>query len=380
MLHTMGRWLAAVVVAGCGRIAFDPVSTTTGSDADVPTDAVTLALTPIPVTSGAKAICAAIVSNGLDLALAWMDQRDMTMTGRLYFARVAVDGSVLVAERMFGAPGEYVGCPSLIWTGSSYGVAWHMDLSEDVYAIVLDTQGVGTQTTIANSGPNETSPTIAWNGSRFGVAYGYHNGANSSVRFRPMSATGAPLQNALDVAGADVGQGAIAALPNGFAVIHVLGQFQTAGIEYVEIDNVGTLVGTKQMVLPPQQTGGFVFAHDGTRYAIVFQDNADHASVVTGSRADGPGAARTVSTARTQEIDIVAAGTGFAVAWVELTGTNTIGKLLFTRIHPDGTSASPIYQLATNVTRAAITPLGAMRFAVVYIDAMNQLVMAVFDA
>jgi len=228
------------------------------------------------------------------------------------------------------------------------------------------------ESTVANSGPNETSPTIAFDGSVVGVAYGFHNGANSSLRFRPFTAAGAPLANPKDVTTADVGQGAIASSNDGFTIVHVLGQFQSAGAETFAIDVTGAPTSAGVMALAPTEPiGALAFTDDGTHYAIVYQAAA--ATVATGDRttANPPHA---LGTRNPETLDVVSAPGGFAVAWIE------DGELLFARVDVAGVLATPVFHLAGDAHGAALAALGGTTFAAVYGDAGGQLLLVVFDA
>ena len=65
----------------------------------------------------------AIAWDGSAYALAWRDERDGD--GAIYFARVAADGTTVLAPMRVSPAAAVVDTPSLAWSGSAWAVSWH---------------------------------------------------------------------------------------------------------------------------------------------------------------------------------------------------------------------------------------------------------------
>jgi hypothetical protein len=139
-------------------------------------------LTSAPSTSEAPSM----VWNGVSLAVAWMDQRDGNL--EIYFQRFRLDGSAIgVPMRVTDAPGGSQE-PSLTWTGTEYGLAWLdvRDGNPEIYFARLDPDGAvrGEQVRLTNAAGSSLGPSLVWTGSQWGVAwYDQRAGANAEIYF-----------------------------------------------------------------------------------------------------------------------------------------------------------------------------------------------------
>ena len=113
-----------------------------------------------------------LVWTGTEYGLAWVDDRGGN--DEIFFARVAADGALLgEPERVTDSPGEGRD-PSLVWTGESYAVAWVDDQEGnfEVYLALLSADGALTTGPLRVTDDPEFSgsPSLAWTGSELAVA------------------------------------------------------------------------------------------------------------------------------------------------------------------------------------------------------------------
>lgn len=118
-----------------------------------------------------------LVWTGAELGVAWEDWRESTSNAEIYFARADTTLTRIGDEvRVTNAPWQSRG-PSLVWSGSEYGIAW-MDYRDtnDVYFARLDVVGskIGSETSVTDrlSFPGYSyNPALAWTGSEFGLSF-----------------------------------------------------------------------------------------------------------------------------------------------------------------------------------------------------------------
>lgn len=75
-----------------------------------------------------------LVWTGTEYGVTWYDYRDGNQ--EIYFARISASGAKQGDDlRLTNADGRYSESPSLVWTGTEYGVAWadDRDGNEEIY-------------------------------------------------------------------------------------------------------------------------------------------------------------------------------------------------------------------------------------------------------
>ena len=70
-----------------------------------------------------------MVWTGSEHGVAWHDNRD-GVDSEIYFARISADGVKVGSDVRITSAG-YSSVPSLVWSGSEYGVAWQDDRNGD---------------------------------------------------------------------------------------------------------------------------------------------------------------------------------------------------------------------------------------------------------
>jgi hypothetical protein len=106
------------------------------------------------------------------------------------FARIDIHGnSVGVPLVVSRDPGD---APSLAWTGTNFAIAWtdHRDGNAEIYFARIDTSGhkIGADVRITNTSIESTRPKLAWNGTEFGLVW-----FDSAHYFMRLDSNGAAL-------------------------------------------------------------------------------------------------------------------------------------------------------------------------------------------
>ena len=139
----------------------------------------------------------AMAWSGSEYGVAWQDNRDGNY--EIYFARMMADGSTAgPVERVTKAEGHSYS-PSLVWTGSEYGVAFedYRDGNYEIYLALLDAEGVkyAGETRVSEDGNNSRYPSLSWTGSEFGLSWHEDRDGNYEIYFGRVSGGGAVLDS-----------------------------------------------------------------------------------------------------------------------------------------------------------------------------------------
>jgi hypothetical protein len=138
-----------------------------------------------------------LVAAGDDYGLAWL----RVSPPEIYFARISAGGEVLVPDTLVptgSVPAEL----SLAWTGQEFGLAWEgtRDLSTAVTFTRLAPDGtaVGSELLVAPDSRETRSPSLIWTGSSYALAWTDLREQLALLRgpdvyFTRLDATGAPI-------------------------------------------------------------------------------------------------------------------------------------------------------------------------------------------
>ncbi len=135
---------------------------------------------PVQVTEAAESsIAPTLAWTGSQIAVAWDDGRDGNV--EVYLARLAPDLSRVGGDVRITSHGQNASEPSLAWTGSLFALAWGDErvdpFDDEVLFVRVSEDGVKMGDEIVLSGAVEgaldhsTLPTVLWTGSEFGVGW-----------------------------------------------------------------------------------------------------------------------------------------------------------------------------------------------------------------
>jgi hypothetical protein len=114
-----------------------------------------------------------LVWTGSEYGVSWYDERDGNE--EIYFARIDSSGNKIGSDTRitYYSSGSYN--PVLAWTGSEYGVSWFDDRDGnwEIYFAILDSSGnkIGSDVRITNDSLYSYNPSLVWTGTEYGVSW-----------------------------------------------------------------------------------------------------------------------------------------------------------------------------------------------------------------
>lgn len=135
-----------------------------------------------------------IVWTGSEYGLAWHDDIDSNFD--IYFSRMSVSGTKIGSTERITTRAQISQVPSLVWNGSEYGLAWqdYRTGSREIFFCTLS--GTGTMTTSElqiTSGALISGPHLAWTGSEYAVAWYDARDTQRDIYFARFSASGSMI-------------------------------------------------------------------------------------------------------------------------------------------------------------------------------------------
>jgi hypothetical protein len=114
-----------------------------------------------------------LVWTGNEYGLSWQDDRDGNY--EIYFSRLDSSGNEIGSDIRVTWNSSNSQQPSLVWTGSEYGVSWHDDRdgNTEIYFARLDSSGskIGSDLRVSYAGSMSFLPSLVWNGQEYAVAW-----------------------------------------------------------------------------------------------------------------------------------------------------------------------------------------------------------------
>jgi len=132
---------------------------------------------------------------GSEYGVSWVDDRDGNF--QIYFARISTDGTKIGADIRITNDANGSSGPSLAWTGSEYGVSWrdYRDGNDEIYFARISASGtkVGADVRITNDSNWSELPSLVWTGSEYGVSWDDDRDGNYEIYFAHISASGTKI-------------------------------------------------------------------------------------------------------------------------------------------------------------------------------------------
>jgi len=114
-----------------------------------------------------------LVFIGSEYGVSWYDYRDGNY--EIYFARIGASGAKIGSDVRITEDAGYSGLPSLAFTGSEYGVSWfdNRDGNEEIYFASMGDDGarLGPDTRITEAAGMSLYPSLVYTGSEYGVSW-----------------------------------------------------------------------------------------------------------------------------------------------------------------------------------------------------------------
>jgi len=135
-----------------------------------------------------------LVWTGTEYGLVWQDDRD---SREIYFARFDAAGNKIGSDVRLTTSSLSAWLPSLVWAGSEYGVSWYdgRDGNFEIYFARIDASGskIGPDIRVTNDPERSVSPSLAWTGSGYGVSWRDERDGNSEIYFARLDAAGTKI-------------------------------------------------------------------------------------------------------------------------------------------------------------------------------------------
>jgi hypothetical protein len=300
--------------------------------------------TPLRVTNApGLSFVPSLVWTGTEYGVAWNDQRDNTMMGaadaEIYFARIDAAGNEIGDDlRVTDAPGQSYR-PALAWDGTSYAVTWNDDRAgnQEIWFQRITTDGGlgGDAVRVTNSMGSSLFSDLAASENGFGVVWNDDRDGTTRAYFQRLSEAGAPIRMPSQVGPNDGGSYGASIEWNGteFGVSFT----QEVGGAAADGARIGTEVRMRDA-----DGGSDVssLAWNGTEWVVAWRDNRDdptggeiyYANV--GAGGPGPASNLTMDSADSTVPAIVWSGTLFGVGWHSVRGMPMPEEKRFLRICP----------------------------------------------
>jgi predicted 3-demethylubiquinone-9 3-methyltransferase (glyoxalase superfamily) len=151
-----------------------------------------LPLTDPDGTDSTDSLNPSLAWTGIGYGVSWQDERDGN--SEIYFARISTAFAKIGADVRLSNDSGQSRNPSLVWTGTEFGLVWQDDRSgnDEIYFTRLNTAGVeiGTAVQITNAGGESQDPSLVWTGSLYGVSWTDERDGNAELYFTQISAEG----------------------------------------------------------------------------------------------------------------------------------------------------------------------------------------------
>jgi hypothetical protein len=229
---------------------------------------------------------------GSEYGVSWCGK--VSLSSQIFFVRVSAAGAKLGSEIYF--PGGMLDLnvyPSLVWTGSEFGVAWARN-TESVYFVRISQTGakIGSEILVAStSGPGYSAfPSLVWTGSQFGVSWTDKRDGNFETYFARLSATGAKLGSDLRVTNnpADSGFSSLAWTGSEFGLSWSDNRDGNGETYFARISAAGAKIGGELRVTrAPLDSVAPALAWTGSEYGVSWHDYRDGNASIYFSRICG---------------------------------------------------------------------------------------------
>jgi len=198
---------------------------------------------PIPLGSATSTsrLDSQVVWNGSEFAVAWLpDWQTVTLT------RIRPDGSIAGSTTAYLQSDPYIDSLSLVWTGSSYGLAFHDDFRNGTAFVAIGADGhqTGSALTLgAVAGTSGDIPSLAWSGSNFAIAWRDHRDGNDEIYFARLDAAGNKIGGDVRITN-DASASNWPVLAWNGAGFGLVWADSIAGLRFLRLNAAGTALGT----------------------------------------------------------------------------------------------------------------------------------------
>ena len=311
-----------------------------------------------------------VVSNGNGYGVAWGARVDEAGPPEIFFRLLDKNGVPAgPPKRVTDAPGLSLS-PSLVWTGTQYGLAWHdgRDAAPDaapgtggaeIYFARLDPSGekIGTDVRVSNFLSQSFRPALVWNGTEFAVTWNDDRDGNHEIYFARLDANGAPVGGEIRVSNAtgsslfsDLAVARSSAGSSGYGVVWQDDRDGNIEVYFSRLDAMGASAGAVRLTTTPLASGDAHIAWNGSGFGVTWIDekpgDADVSSYVYFAQLSESGAKMGADMLVRDadgraDVPIIAwNGAEYGLAWRD-TRSGPAGELYFARLTAAGVKVAP---------------------------------------
>jgi hypothetical protein len=259
---------------------------------------------------------------GSEYGLAWQD--NIASNTDLYFARMSPSGTQVGSTERLTTHAQISGDPSLLWTGSEFGLAWqdYRTGTREVFFCTLSATGSLTTSEMQiTSGAVISGPHLTWTGSEYGVAWYDGRDTQYDIFFARFSSSGSMIGSEIMVTDEPGDETNPFVLWSGSE--YAIAWFKNA-INFARISSSGVISGSEITVTDcPVHCGSPVIVWDDTQYWLTWDNELDSnreiyiASVSPEGVKTSSDIRITVDAERSYSPSMVWSGTGLGLAWVD---------------------------------------------------------------
>ena len=309
-----------------------------------------------------------VVSNGNGYGVAWGARVDEAGPPEIFFRLLDKNGVPAgPPKRITDAPNLSLS-PSLVWTGTQYGLAWHdgRDAAPDaapgtggaeIYFARLDAAGdkIGNDVRVSNFLSQSFRPSLVWNGTEYAVTWNDDRDGNHEIYFARLDANGAPVGGEVRVTNA-AGSSLFSDLAvvrsgtgtPGYGVVWQDDRDGNIEVYFSRLDAMGAPASAIRLTTTPLASGDAHIAWSGSSFGVAWIDekpgDADVSSYVYFAQLSEVGAKIGTDVLVRDadgraDVPIIAwngNGAEYGLAWRDTRSGGAAGEIYFARLTAGG--------------------------------------------
>ncbi len=140
-----------------------------------------------------------LVWNGNGYGISWHDARDNGGLMDTYFTRLDPSGNKIGSDiRVTDTSGSFTGFPVIAWNGDGYGISWQDGrhaYTLEIYFTRLDPSGkeIGSDIRVTNYSSASEYPSLVWTGSEYGISWDDDRDGNREIYFARLNSSGGKI-------------------------------------------------------------------------------------------------------------------------------------------------------------------------------------------
>lgn len=288
---------------------------------------------------------ASIAWTGSNFGIAWHDRRDSSQY-EIYFALLDSSGNKISSDIRITSADSYQKEPSLVWTGTEFGLAWHdYRLNNyEIYFARLDSSGtkIGSDTRITYYSNNSQYPSLVWNDSGYGIAWQEKKDGNDETYFALLNADGTKSGSDIRITDDDSNSRYPSLVwdGSGYGIAWEDDREGNYEIYFSQLDPDGTeVVDDVRLTNASQNSDHAAISWTGSEYGIAWQDLRDgnyeiYFTLVSSSGVEIGDDARITNDGFSMYPSMRWSGSEYGVVWQDNRDVNT--EIYFGRISSTG--------------------------------------------